>query len=382
MSNAVAGVGTIFERYNGVTWEDIAEVTSIEGPDMDRDYIETTSLDTAAGYDEFITGFIDGGTLELAMNFTRNGFEIMKSDFELDVVRMYRITLPDEDGTMLSFEGFVIDLPLEVEADDKMEVNVSIQVTGEVTLYDITSGSGVTADTTEVTADTTVITADTTASASASYPACLDDANHWWYDATDLATITKDGSNLVSVWAAKGGAATGKNLLQDDGAKQPLWVAPGTIRFDGVDDFLKSAAFTWNQPEFIYMLVKQITWTYTDRIFDGNGNQTAALYQGNSTPKIIAYAGGLSSENSNLFVDTWGIIRVLFNGANSKLQVNDTASIPGNFGTTNAGGFTLGSRGGGDVRFSNIEVKDIVCVDIDDAANETEIYNWLVTRKP
>lgn len=38
MSNAVAGVGTIFERYNGVTWEDIAEVTSIEGPDMDRDY--------------------------------------------------------------------------------------------------------------------------------------------------------------------------------------------------------------------------------------------------------------------------------------------------------------------------------------------------------
>lgn len=160
MSNAVAGVGTIFERYNGVTWEDIAEVTSIEGPDMDRDDIETTSLDTAAGYDEFITGFIDGGILELAMNFTRNGFEIMKSDFELDVVRMYRITLPDADGTMLSFEGFVIDLPLEVEADDKMEVNVSIQVTGEVTLYDITSGSGVTADTTEVTADTTVITAD------------------------------------------------------------------------------------------------------------------------------------------------------------------------------------------------------------------------------
>lgn len=160
MSNAVAGVGTIFERYNGVTWENIAEVTSIEGPDMDRDYIETTSLDTAAGYDEFITGFIDGGTLEFVMNFFRNGFELMKSDFELDVARNYRITLPDEDGTMLSFEGFVIDLPLEVEADDKMDVSVSIQITGEITLYDIMSGSGVTADTTEVTADTTVITAD------------------------------------------------------------------------------------------------------------------------------------------------------------------------------------------------------------------------------
>jgi hypothetical protein len=214
-----------------------------------------------------------------------------------------------------------------------------------------------------------------------SYPACLDDANHWWYDATDLTTITKDGSNLVSVWAAKGGATTGKNLLQATGTNKPLWVTPGTIRFDGVDNFLR-ANFTWNQPEFIYMIVKQITWTVNDRFFDGWTAGTGAVSQFLASPRLALSAPDLAAGNSGLSVNTWGIIRVLFNGASSKFIVNNTTPATGDPGDNNMGGFTLGVRGGLGSQFSNIEVKDIVCVDIDDAANETEIYNWLVTRKP
>lgn len=217
------------------------------------------------------------------------------------------------------------------------------------------------------------------------YPVALDDANHWWYDATDLATITKDGSNLVSVWAAKGGAKTGKDLLQATETKQPLWVAPGTIRFDGVDNFLKSAAFTWNQPEFIYILFKQITWANTDRIFDGNYNNGGSFYQSVSSPNLRFYAGGaaLPAEGEpNLALNTWGIARVLFNGADSKFIIDNNTPVTGNPGTNKMGGFTLGKIGASENYYGNIEVKDIVCVDIDDAANETEIYNWLVTRKP
>jgi hypothetical protein len=220
------------------------------------------------------------------------------------------------------------------------------------------------------------------ASASASYPACLDDANHWWYDATDLTTITKDGSNLVSVWAAKGGAATGKNLLQATGTKQPLWVTPGTIRFDGVDNFLKSAAFTWNQPCFIYMIVKQITWVQYDTLIDGDISFTLCLRQRTTTPTIALRSPNYACLNSDLTLNNWGIIRILLNGASSKIQVDGNAATTGNPGTNSPLGFTVGAVGAGNDNFSNIEVKDIVCVDIDDAANETEIYNWLVTRKP
>lgn len=218
-------------------------------------------------------------------------------------------------------------------------------------------------------------------SASASYPACLDDANHWWYDATDLATITKDGSNLVSDWAAKGGAATGKNLLQGTGINQPLWVSPGTIRFDGVDNFLKSAAFTWNQPCYVYILFKY-TWVLNATIFDGNLTNYFRLNQTVSSPNMSLYAGSSLNSNPDLQPNTWGIIRALANGANSKIITNDNAAVTGNAGTRNAGGLTIGRRGNTDEYYGNIEVKDIVCVDIDDAANETEIYNWLVTRKP
>lgn len=134
MANAIAGVGTVFERWNGAGWDTIAEINSIEGPSMDKDIIEVTSLDTAGGYDEFITGFMDGGQLTLNMNFSRSGYELMKQDFEIDVARDYRITLPDDEDTTLEFEGLVIEIPLTMEADNQLTVDVIIQVSGEVTI--------------------------------------------------------------------------------------------------------------------------------------------------------------------------------------------------------------------------------------------------------
>jgi len=106
MTNAVAGVGTVFERWNGTGWDTIAEINSIEGPSMNKDIIEVTSLDTAGGYNEFITGFMDGGQLTLNMNFTRSGYEVMKQDFEIDVARDYRITLPDDEETGIYIDDY------------------------------------------------------------------------------------------------------------------------------------------------------------------------------------------------------------------------------------------------------------------------------------
>lgn len=218
------------------------------------------------------------------------------------------------------------------------------------------------------------------AGGSQGYPTCLDDGHHWWYDPTDLTQITKDGSNFVSIWKSKG--ITERDLKQATGTSQPLWISPGTIIFDGLDNFMKTAAFTWNQPEFIYMIVNQLSFTDNDVLFDGNSNNYGTIYQDNPSPNIVATAGTVSSPSSDLAVGGWGIVRVLFNGANSKLIVNDNAPITGNFGALNMGGFTIGSRATGTGLFSNIEVKDIICCNQDDAANETEIYNWLLTRKP
>jgi predicted secreted protein len=136
-SNAVAGVGTVFNRWNGSAWVPIAEINSITGPSMSRDTIDVTSLDSTGGYREFITGFRNAGTVVLAMNFTRDTYELMKADFESNVAGNYQIDLPDAEGTSLDFEGLVTELPLTIPADDKITADVTIQVTGKV---EISSG--------------------------------------------------------------------------------------------------------------------------------------------------------------------------------------------------------------------------------------------------
>lgn len=139
MSNAISGVGTVFARWDGSEWENLAEVSSISGPSMTRDFIDVTSLDSTGGYREFIAGFRDGGTVSLTMNFTAATYALMKADFESDVSVNYEIILPDDNNTSFEFSGLVTELPLEIPTDDKVTANVTIKVNGKVT---VNNGSG------------------------------------------------------------------------------------------------------------------------------------------------------------------------------------------------------------------------------------------------
>lgn len=129
-SKAFAGVGTVFNRNSSP----IAEVNSITGPGMTRDFIDVTSLDSTGGYREFIAGFRDGGTVVLNMNFSVDTYSLMKNDFESDTAVAYSIVLPDSDGTTISFNGLVTECPITVPTDDKVTADVTIKVTGEVTV--------------------------------------------------------------------------------------------------------------------------------------------------------------------------------------------------------------------------------------------------------
>lgn len=134
-SNAIAGVGTVFLRDGS----SLAEVNSITGPSMTRDFIDVTSLDSDDGYREFIAGFRDGGTVTLNMNFTRATYDLMKLDFEDDEAHSYEIVLPDDDVTSVEFTGLVTELPLTIPTDDKVTADVTIKVAGKVT---VNSGTG------------------------------------------------------------------------------------------------------------------------------------------------------------------------------------------------------------------------------------------------
>jgi predicted secreted protein len=129
-SAAFSGVGTTFNRDSVA----IAEINSITGPNMTRDFIDVTSLDSTGGYREFIAGFRDGGEITLEMNFTAAGFNDLKDDYESDVIQTYSIVLSDNAATTLTFSGFVTSLGIAVPIDDKVTCNVTIKISGQVTI--------------------------------------------------------------------------------------------------------------------------------------------------------------------------------------------------------------------------------------------------------
>lgn len=137
MSDAIAGVGAQFKRESDESsgvFAAIAEINSIAGPGMTRDTIDVTNLDSTGGYREFITGFRDGGEVTLEMNFTLDGYNQMKDDFEDDDTHDYQIVLPDTGETTLEFAALVTSLPLSVPTDDKITISITLKVTGQVTL--------------------------------------------------------------------------------------------------------------------------------------------------------------------------------------------------------------------------------------------------------
>jgi len=136
-TNAISGVGASFKRGDGTSNESftaVAEVNSISGPSMSRAFIDVTSLDSAGGYREFISAFRDPGEVSLVMNFTHQGYEDMKDDFDTDTSVNYQIVLPDSAATTLEFAAYVTDLPLDVPLDDKITINVTLKVSGAISV--------------------------------------------------------------------------------------------------------------------------------------------------------------------------------------------------------------------------------------------------------
>lgn len=155
----------------------------------------------------------------------------------------------------------------------------------------------------------------------------------------------------VSQWDDLSG--NGNHPLQATGLDQPSYdPATGGITTDGIRQFMKTPAFTWNQPCTAYYVMRQIAWTNGDRLADGNADDTARVMQLGTTPDLQLYAGaGLT--NSGLAVGADGVLAVVFNGASSLVKVNDNAAVAGDLGALNPGGLTLGRRGATALSFGN-----------------------------
>lgn len=142
-SNALAGIGTSFSRWSSgsSSWQLIAEITEIGGPNKAKEMIEVTHLKSPDKYKEFVGGLKEAGTCSLSMNFTKETYDIMDADFESDVKQNYQIVIPDATLTTIEFEGNVSELGLSIPVGDKISSDVTIQISGKPVVSEGSSGA-------------------------------------------------------------------------------------------------------------------------------------------------------------------------------------------------------------------------------------------------
>ena len=194
-----------------------------------------------------------------------------------------------------------------------------------------------------------------------------------WYRFNQGITVTGSG---VSQWGDQSG--NGRHLLQSTDAARPSKESDGSILFDGAAQFLQ-AAFTLNQPETVYALVKIVNWASAKGVWDGLSGNSMRLFTFVSSPRVDLYAGAqLVNTTAQPNIGSYDSIAAVYNSASSLIEIGGNIAT-GDVGTNNGGGVTLG-QSGGFLDFSNVQFKEfIVYSAAHDAATRAKIISYLNT---
>jgi hypothetical protein len=171
------------------------------------------------------------------------------------------------------------------------------------------------------------------------------------YNAIDGTGLVSDFNPALFTSGTTFTASTGEVWTRNAGA----YIGNGgEAYFDGTADYLKSAPYSLSQPESVYFVGSQVSWTANDYIYDGNSSDSRLMYQQLITSQIRIFAGGLLPTNSDWALGAKAVVSAVFNGASSSNRVNRGTTVTGNAGGASSNGFTLGTRGQDPTICSNI----------------------------
>lgn len=134
----IDGFGTELQRGDGdptaETFTAIANVTSIEGPGMERETIDVTAHDSANGYMEFVGGLKNGGEVSVELNYDPATHDALVADLEDTEPRNYQLVFPDPAATTWTFAAILTEFTPEAPYDDKLAASLTFQVSGKPTI--------------------------------------------------------------------------------------------------------------------------------------------------------------------------------------------------------------------------------------------------------
>jgi predicted secreted protein len=138
MSGAKLGFGAKLKRGNGASPEvfsDIAELTSLSGPNLSAETVDVTNLDSVSGYREHIAGLIDGGEVTCEGNYlgSNTSQNNLRSDLESRAVHTYRVSWPFSPAKTATFDAYVTAFGFTTPIDAQMAFSATLKITGPVT---------------------------------------------------------------------------------------------------------------------------------------------------------------------------------------------------------------------------------------------------------
>ncbi len=126
---AVIGAGSKLQVSISSSLTDVAEVVSINGPQITFTDVDITNLQSANVFKEFMAGFGDGGTVVLDCNFTAAQMTTLYG--MVRVTQVWRVLF--SNASKWDFSGYINAISTDIPLDEEINMPISIKVTGKPT---------------------------------------------------------------------------------------------------------------------------------------------------------------------------------------------------------------------------------------------------------
>lgn len=129
--------GIALQRSNMVTptatFVTIGNVTSVSGPEIERETYDVTAHDSVDGWREFIGGLKDGGEVSLELNYDPSKHDSLVADFDDTAARDFKLVFPGGRGQW-AFKAFITGFSQEAPSDGQFSGELTFKVTGKPTI--------------------------------------------------------------------------------------------------------------------------------------------------------------------------------------------------------------------------------------------------------
>ena len=129
-TNAALGYQITFGIWNGASYTNVAEVTSVSPPQYSRDAIEATHQGSPNTYREYIAGWMDAGEVSMEINYVPAAADSLLTAFQAGV-GLFRLTMPN--AVTCTFNAVITAYQPETPLDGKMAASITLKVSGRPT---------------------------------------------------------------------------------------------------------------------------------------------------------------------------------------------------------------------------------------------------------